>query len=135
MARLVGVAPLANQSGQRDQPRAIFGGRSGVRRVPYMAALAATRHNRVIQKFDLRLLARGKASKMALVACLRKLLTILNSMVRHQTPWRTEDRAAAAPDRPPRVLEASIDAPAIRRSLRTLRPPAERPSVSSNTQS
>lgn len=92
IAKLVGVAPLANQSGRRDKPRSVFAGRSRVRRVLYMAALVATRHNPVIQAFYQRLLARGKARKVALVACMRKLLTILNAMVKHKQPWRTEER-------------------------------------------
>lgn len=94
IAKLVGVAPLAQQSGKRDKPRSVFGGRSHVRRVLYRAALVATRQNRIIQKFYRRLLARGKAKKVALVACMRKLLTILNTMLKNNTPWRTEERVA-----------------------------------------
>lgn len=90
IAKLAGVAPIANQSGKRDRQRAIFGGRSHVRRVLYMAALVATRFNPVIKKFYARLLAKGKIKKVALVACMRKLLTILNCMVRNNEPWRTE---------------------------------------------
>ena len=90
IAKLVGVAPIANQSGTRDRQRSIFGGRSHVRRVLYMAALVATRYNPVIKKFYARLLAKGKVKKVALVACMRKLLTILNCMVRNNEPWRTE---------------------------------------------
>jgi transposase len=95
IAKLVGLAPIANQSGQRDKPRSICGGRSQVRRVLYMATLVATRQNPVIAAFYQRLLARGKAKKVALVACMRKLLTILNTMVRHNEPWRTEEVVVA----------------------------------------
>jgi transposase len=90
IAKLAGVAPIANQSGTRDRKRSIFGGRSHVRRVLYMAALVATRFNPVIKKFYVRLLAAGKEKKVALVACMRKLLTILNCMVRNNEPWREE---------------------------------------------
>lgn len=88
IAKLAGVAPIANQSGTRDKKRSIFGGRSHVRRVLYMAALVATRFNPVIKKFYRRLLDKGKLKKVALVACMRKLLTILNDMVRNNEPWR-----------------------------------------------
>jgi len=74
----------------RDKQRSIFGGRSDVRRVLYMATLVATKHNRVIAAFYQRLLARGKETKVALVACMRKLLTILNTMVRNNEVWRIE---------------------------------------------
>jgi transposase len=90
ISKLVGVAPIVNQSGKRDKQRSIFGGRSHVRRVLYMAALVATTHNPVISAFYKRLLARGKETKVALVACMRKLLTILNTMVRNNEVWRTE---------------------------------------------
>jgi transposase len=90
ISKLVGVAPIVNQSGKRDKQRSIFGGRSHVRRVLYMAALVATKHNPVISAFYKRLLARGKERKVALVACMRKLLTILNTMVRNNEVWRTE---------------------------------------------
>lgn len=90
IGKLVGVVPIVNQSGKRDRQRSIFGGRSHVRRVLYMAALSATRHNYVIKAFYNRLLARGKEKKVALVACMRKLLTILNAMVRNNEVWRTE---------------------------------------------
>jgi transposase len=89
IAKLAGVAPIVHESGTKKGTRAIFGGRSHVRRVLYMATLSATRHNHVIRKFYTSLLARGKEKKVALVACMRKLLTILNDMVRNQEPWRT----------------------------------------------
>lgn len=96
ISKLVGVAPIANQSGKRDGTRSIFGGRSDVRRVLYMAALTATRFNPVIKKFYQRLLAKGKAKKVALVACMRKLLTILNEMVRNKEKWRQEEVVTGA---------------------------------------
>lgn len=96
IAKLVGVAPIANQSGTRDGARSIFGGRSHVRRVLYMAALTATRFNPVINKFYQRLLARGKKKKVAIVACMRKLLMILNEMVRNQEMWRQKEVVTGA---------------------------------------
>ena len=87
IAKLVGVAPLANDSGQRAGPRRIWGGRSEVRAVLYMATLSAIRHNPVIKVFHSRLIAAGKLPKVAIVACMRKLLTILNAMLRDQASW------------------------------------------------
>ena len=87
--QLMNYISIVHESGQKKGNRAIFGGRSHVRRVLYMATLSATRHNPVIRKFYTSLLARGKEKKVALVACMRKLLTILNEMVRNQEPWRT----------------------------------------------
>jgi transposase len=98
-AKLAGVAPLARQSGTRDRKRLTQGGRPQVRRVLYMAALVAARHNPVIRSFYQRLLARGKNKKLALVACMRKLLGILNTMVKNGEPWRraaTEQKVAAS---------------------------------------
>jgi transposase len=88
IAALVGVAPFNRDSGQLRGHRTIWGGRAPVRRVLYMAALVATRWNPVIRPFYQRLRAAGKAPKVALVAAMRKLLTILNAMVHHGTPWR-----------------------------------------------
>lgn len=88
IAKLAGVAPFVRQSGQSDRRRSIFGGRSHVRRVLYMSALSATRHNPVIQAHYKNLVRRGKLPKVALVACMRKLLTILNHMVRTKTLWQ-----------------------------------------------
>jgi transposase len=85
--KLVGVAPLADDSGDRRRPRRIWGGRAEVRAVVYMAALVAIRHNPVIATFYQRLLAVGKPKKVAIVACMRKLLTILNAMLRDQAAW------------------------------------------------
>ena len=68
--------------------RTIWGGRARVRAALYMGALVATRHNPVIKDFYLRLLAAGKPKKVALTACMRKLLVILNSMLKHRSAWR-----------------------------------------------
>lgn len=87
IAALVGVAPLNRDSGKSRGKRMIWGGRAQVRGVLYMAALRATQVNPVIQAFYQRLLAAGKLKKVALTACMHKLLTILNAMVRHQTHW------------------------------------------------
>jgi len=87
ISALVGVAPMADDSGGSRGKRTIQGGRARVRQVLYMATLVAVRHNRVIREFYERLVAAGKPKKVALVACMRKLLTILNAMVRDQKPW------------------------------------------------
>jgi len=87
IAALVGLAPFNRDSGPRRGQRRIFGGRAGVRSVLYMAALSATRCNPVIKSFYQRLLAKGKPKKVALTACMRKVLTILNAMVRTRTAW------------------------------------------------
>ncbi len=87
IAALVGVAPMANDSGSSRGRRRIQGGRFDVRRVLYMAALTASRRNPVIKPFYERLIAAGKLPKVALVACMRKLLTTLNAMVRTKQPW------------------------------------------------
>jgi transposase len=89
LAALVGVAPLNRDSGTMRGKRAVWGGRSGVRAALYMAALVATRHNPQLKEFYERLLAAGKAKKVALVACMRKLLIILNAVLKHRTPWRS----------------------------------------------
>ncbi|HQR56084.1 MAG TPA: transposase [Burkholderiaceae bacterium] len=87
IAALVGVAPIANDSGSTHGHRRIQGGRFELRRVLYMATLSATVHNPVLKAFYQRLIASGKLPKVALVACMRKLLTILNAMARDRTPW------------------------------------------------
>jgi transposase len=87
IAALVGVAPLNRDSGTLRGRRAIWGGRASVRAVLYMAALVASRRNAVIRAFYKRLRNAGKAPKVALVACMRKLLTILNAMIKHRTHW------------------------------------------------
>lgn len=88
IAALVGIAPLNNDSGKRKGKRRIFGGRSSVRAVLYMAALSASRTNAVIRPFYERLLAVGKPKKVALIACMRKILVILNAMVRDNKYWQ-----------------------------------------------
>jgi len=93
IAALVGVAPFNNDSGRHRGPRCIKGGRSAVRSVLYMAAVVAARSNPVIKKFYDRLVAAGKKKKVALTAYMRKLLTILNAMIRDMTPWRTPVQA------------------------------------------
>jgi transposase len=88
LAALVGVAPHNRDSGTLRGTRTIWGGRAVVRTALYMAALAATKWNPVIKAFYHQLLARGKAKKVALIACMHKLLIILNAMVKQRTPWR-----------------------------------------------
>jgi transposase len=88
IATLVGVAPLNRDSGSFRGRRGIWGGRARVRTALYMAALVASRRNPVIAAFYQRLLAAGKAKKVALVACIHKLLTILGAILRTHTPWR-----------------------------------------------
>jgi transposase len=88
IAKLVGVAPLNADSGRWRGQRHIWGGRPIVRTAMYMAALVAVRHNRRLRSFYQQLLARGKAKKLALIACARKLLTILNQLLRTGKPWR-----------------------------------------------
>ena len=87
IGKLVGVVPLNRDSGQHRGKRQIAGGRAHVRRKLYMGALVAMRCNPRIQQFYRRLVASGKAKKVALVACMHKLLTILNQIVRTATPW------------------------------------------------
>lgn len=93
IAALVGVAPVARDSGRHRGARAIAGGRAGVRSALYMAVLSAARYNPVVRAFYARLRAAGKAVKVAQVAAMRKLLVILNAMVRDNRPW---DPAAVA---------------------------------------
>lgn len=88
IAALAGVAPLNHDSGRHKGKRRTLGGRSNVRSALYMAALSATRHNPVIKEFYERLLANGKEKKVALTACMRKLLVILNAIMRDQQPWQ-----------------------------------------------
>lgn len=88
IAALVGVAPFNRDSGRLRGHRTIWGGRAPVRTALYMATLVATRWNPVIRPFYQRLRDAGKAPKVALVAAMRKLLTILNAMLHHGTPWR-----------------------------------------------
>ncbi len=88
ISALAGVAPYADDSGESHGERHIGGGRATLRRVLYMATLSAVRFNPVLRAYYQRLLARGLAPKAAMIAALRKMLTILNAMVRDNTPWR-----------------------------------------------
>lgn len=88
VAALVGVAPHNRDSGALRGKRAIWGGRARVRAALYMATLVAVRHNPVLRTFWTRLLTQGKPRKVALVACMHKLLTILNALLKHQTSWQ-----------------------------------------------
>jgi len=92
IAALVGVAPFNCDSGQQRGQRHIWGGRAAVRAVLYMAAVSGTRHNPVLRAFYRRLRDAGKPAKVALVATMRKLLTIVNTMIKHQTKWNPEVR-------------------------------------------
>ena len=87
IAALVGVAPLKRDSGRFRGKRMVWGGRARVRAALYMAALTASRYNPIIKAFYHRLCEAGKARKVALTACMRKLLIILNSMVKHRRTW------------------------------------------------
>lgn len=87
VAALVGVAPFNRDSGQWRGRRSIWGGRSRVRAVLYMSTLSAIRYNPVIKAFYQRLCQAGKPAKVALTACMRKLLTILNAILKHRQPW------------------------------------------------
>jgi transposase len=87
IAALVGVAPFNRDSGTLRGKRAVWGGRARVRVPLYMAALVASRHNPVIRAFYHRLCAKGKPKKVALTACMRKLVTILNAIVKHRSRW------------------------------------------------
>ena len=89
IASLVGVAPHNRDSGQHRGRRCVWGGRSHVRSALYMAVLASLRCNSVIRSFYDRLREAGKPAKVALTACMRKLLTILNTMLARKTPWKT----------------------------------------------
>lgn len=96
VAALVGVAPLNRDSGRQRGRRQVWGGRALVRSTLYMATLAATRWNPVIRAFYERLYAAGKPKKVALTACMRKLLVILNALLQHRTPWCTAPSPVAA---------------------------------------
>lgn len=89
IAALVGLAPFNRDSGRYRGKRTIWGGRAGVRKAFYMPVLAAIRCNTVIRVLYQRLTARGKLKKVAIVACMHKMLTILNSMVKNNRPWQT----------------------------------------------
>jgi transposase len=88
IAALVGVAPLNRDSGTLRGKRTVWGGRAQVRAILYMSALVAARFNPVIRTFYQRLQHAGKVKKVALTACMHKLLTILNAILKHRTPWQ-----------------------------------------------
>ena len=90
ISALVGVCPYSRDSGTYRGKRMIWGGRAQVRQAIYMAALVASRHNVLIKNFYERLLAKGKPKKVALVVCMRKILVILNAMVRDKRHWDPE---------------------------------------------
>lgn len=94
VAKLVGIAPLNRDSGSLRGTRHIYGGRSSVRTALYMATLTATRCNPIIKEFYQRLLARHKPFKVAIVACMRKLLSIVNVMIKTKTPWKLAQKSA-----------------------------------------
>lgn len=87
ISALVGVAPFSRDSGLFRGKRMIWGGRAQARAVLYMGTIVATRFNPVIRAFYQRLCAAGKPKKVALTACMRKLLVIVNAMLKHRTPW------------------------------------------------
>ena len=87
IAALVGVAPFNRDSGKQQGGRVIWGGRAQVRRTLYMAAVSAMRCNPLIRSFYQHLRAQGKPAKVALTACMRKLLVIMNAMLKHQSAW------------------------------------------------
>jgi transposase len=96
IAKLVGVAPLSRDSGLSRGSRSTWGGRAQVRRMLYMSTLVATRYNPVISALYTRLVQRGKPKKVAIVACMRKLLIICNATVRDHSVWTPELAAARA---------------------------------------
>ena len=98
IAALVGVAPFNRESGTWRGKRMIAGGRAWIRSVLYMSTIVAVRRNPILKEFYQRLRAKGKPAKQALTACMRKLLVVLNAMLRHQTPWSA----------PPRLLSRSV---------------------------
>jgi transposase len=96
ISKLVGVAPLNNDSGQQRGTRHIYGGRARVRCMLYMAAFSATRYNPVIKEFYERLLAKEKPFKVVMTACMRKLLTIINVMIRDSSTWKLNSEKVSA---------------------------------------
>ena len=96
LAALVGVAPLNDDSGKHRGARRVWGGRAQVRAVLYMAVVSAARANPVIRAFYQRLIAAGKKPKVALTACMRRLLCILNTMIKNGTRWQHEEATASA---------------------------------------
>ena len=100
IAALAGVAPLNRDSGQFRGKRIVWGGRAQVRAVLYMAALNASRFNPAISRFYRRLIEAGEKPKIALTACMRKLLGILNAIVKNQTPWQADFSTCLTPNNP-----------------------------------
>ena len=96
LAALVGLAPFHRDSGTLRGSRTIWGGRAQVRTALYMSTLVAVRYNPVLKVFYQRLRTAGKPAKVALTACMRKLLTILNAMMKHQTPWQPQEEKIIA---------------------------------------
>ncbi|NOQ69589.1 MAG: IS110 family transposase [Gammaproteobacteria bacterium] len=90
ISALAGIAPFCNDSGERKGKKMIWGGRKEVRTALYMPMLSAIQHNKVIKAFYDRLIAKGKIRKVAVIACMRKLLTILNAMLKNNTPWNPD---------------------------------------------
>ena len=88
LAALVGGAPLNQDAGTHSGHRIVWGGRAGVRAALDLAALVATRYHPLLRAFYQRLLQRGKPKKVALTACMQKLLTMLNALLKYRTPWR-----------------------------------------------
>ena len=95
LAALVGVAPCHRDSGTLRGTRTTWGGRTHVRAALYMSTLVAVRYNPVLKRVYERLRAAGKVAKVALTACMRKLLTILNAMVKHHNPWSMQEVPSA----------------------------------------
>ena len=95
VAKLVGVAPINRDSGKKSGKRFIGGGRGHVRRVLYVATIVAIRHNETIKRFYQRLKAKGKESKVAIVACMRKLLTIVNLLIKNNEVWKNAESVSA----------------------------------------
>jgi transposase len=108
VAALVGVAPFSRASGTMRRKRTIWGGRPRVRRALYMAALVASKHNPAMRSFYQRLRRDGKKPKVALTACMRKLIVILNAMLRDRTPWTVHVSAEDLTGyfSPPRTISA-----------------------------
>jgi transposase len=96
LAALVGVAPISRDSGTRSGTRQIGGGRARLRATLYMATLVGVRHNKILANFHARLVAGGKRPKVALVACMHKLLLILNAIIRNNQPWHDEPSPASS---------------------------------------
>jgi transposase len=90
ISALAGIAPFCNDSGERKGKKMIWGGRKEVRTALYMPMLCAIQHNKVIKAFYDRLIAKGKIRKVAVIACMRKLLSILNAMLKNNTQWNPD---------------------------------------------